>query len=339
MTLGERIKNRRVELGLSVDLVAEKLNKNRATIYRYESDDIDNLPTTVLEPLAQILQTTPAYLMGWKDEVITQTTRDMLLQLKRIPIIKWNEAGKDDFTDDDIEGWVLASVPRGGDYFGLRVMDDSMDDSGISPGDLVVVQRNSEPNNDAIVVAEDPKSKNVVLRYLRHEQSKDNHYWYLEPANSEYEGVAVYSNTKFFGVLVDIHKQAKIFEQNDNLIEMIRQTIQQNDLKYHDIEEDSRSLLADLILKVKELKYFIRTSNASKEELNTAEFIIKALNIGINRLKYTEANTDNPKDDQLLEEQNLITMWRKLPRDEQMKFLGRLEGAAERYLAVQDKES
>lgn len=65
MTIGNRIKNRRKELNLSVDELAEKLNKNRATIYRYENDEIENLPITILEPLAEILNTTPAYLMGW----------------------------------------------------------------------------------------------------------------------------------------------------------------------------------------------------------------------------------------------------------------------------------
>jgi transcriptional regulator with XRE-family HTH domain len=65
MTTGERIKQRRLELKLSVDEVANRLGKNRATIYRYESDDIENLPTTVLEPLSIILDTTPAQLMGW----------------------------------------------------------------------------------------------------------------------------------------------------------------------------------------------------------------------------------------------------------------------------------
>jgi transcriptional regulator with XRE-family HTH domain len=60
MTIGERIKNRRTELGLSVDFVAAKLNKNRATIYRYESDEIENLPITILEPLAVILQSSRA---------------------------------------------------------------------------------------------------------------------------------------------------------------------------------------------------------------------------------------------------------------------------------------
>lgn len=68
MRIGERIKQRRVELGLSVDEVAASLNKNRATIYRYESDYIKDLPITVLEPLADVLETTPADLMGWNDD-------------------------------------------------------------------------------------------------------------------------------------------------------------------------------------------------------------------------------------------------------------------------------
>ena len=68
MTIGQRIKKRRLELKLSVDELAEKLGKNRATVYRYEKDDIKDMPITVLEPLAKVLETTPADLMGWKDD-------------------------------------------------------------------------------------------------------------------------------------------------------------------------------------------------------------------------------------------------------------------------------
>lgn len=67
MRIGERIKQRRLELGYTADALAKLLNKNRATIYRYENGDIENMPIDVLEPLAKALNTTPAYLMGWKD--------------------------------------------------------------------------------------------------------------------------------------------------------------------------------------------------------------------------------------------------------------------------------
>ncbi|GEM_PF-1144071 len=71
-TIGARIKDKRKELDLSVDEVAEKINKNRATIYRYENDEIENLPITVLEPLAEVLNTTPAYLMGWQEKDVDE---------------------------------------------------------------------------------------------------------------------------------------------------------------------------------------------------------------------------------------------------------------------------
>lgn len=67
MTIGERIKRRRLQLGMSVDELADELGKNRATVYRYEKDEIRDMPTTVLEPLAKALRTTPADLMGWED--------------------------------------------------------------------------------------------------------------------------------------------------------------------------------------------------------------------------------------------------------------------------------
>lgn len=69
MNIGDRIKNRRIELGISVDELASKVGKNRATIYRYENNEIENLPLSTLEPLAVALETTPASLMGWDDKI------------------------------------------------------------------------------------------------------------------------------------------------------------------------------------------------------------------------------------------------------------------------------
>ena len=67
-TIGNRIRAQRIKLGLSVDDLADKLGKNRATIYRYESDEIENFPVTIIKPLATILEVSPAYLMGWADK-------------------------------------------------------------------------------------------------------------------------------------------------------------------------------------------------------------------------------------------------------------------------------
>lgn len=68
MEIYERIKQRRKEIGLSAETVAEKLGVSPATIYRYEKNDIKKFPTDILEPLAKILRTTPAYLL-WEPKI------------------------------------------------------------------------------------------------------------------------------------------------------------------------------------------------------------------------------------------------------------------------------
>ena len=67
MTIADRIRNRRLELGLSVDDLANRLQKNRATVYRYESNQIKSYSPDVMESLAKALDTTPAYFYGFDD--------------------------------------------------------------------------------------------------------------------------------------------------------------------------------------------------------------------------------------------------------------------------------
>lgn len=65
MTTGEKIRTRRKELGMSVDELAQRVGKNRATIYRYESDAIE-MPASMLQPLADALSISPDELMSWE---------------------------------------------------------------------------------------------------------------------------------------------------------------------------------------------------------------------------------------------------------------------------------
>lgn len=98
MNVGERIKQRRKDLHMSVDELAKQLGKNRATIYRYEKGDIHNLPIDILEPLAIALNTTPQYLMGWID------TPELLVapKKKQKQLIRWNAEFKPGiFTDEE----------------------------------------------------------------------------------------------------------------------------------------------------------------------------------------------------------------------------------------------
>lgn len=76
MTVGQRIKQRRKELGMSADRLGEAIGKNRATVFRYENGDIEKMPLDVVEYIAEALYTTPQYLMGWEDNEEKATTEN-----------------------------------------------------------------------------------------------------------------------------------------------------------------------------------------------------------------------------------------------------------------------
>lgn len=170
MTVGERIKQRRLELHMSVDEVAAKLGKNRATVYRYESNDIENLPTSVLEPLAKVLETTPADLMGWQGktkEIVISS--DVKKGVRKVIDNAMSEAGLAYSKIIPVYSRVAAGIPleasgeivdaeeipialaRTGDYFGLRVQGDSMEPK-ISNGDTVIVRKQEDAESGELVV-------------------------------------------------------------------------------------------------------------------------------------------------------------------------------------------
>ena len=83
MKIGQRIKERRKELGIGADQLASKLGKSRATLYRYENGDIENMPLDILEPIAEALRTTPQYLMGWeKEQKKNDIQTDIVLRMR-----------------------------------------------------------------------------------------------------------------------------------------------------------------------------------------------------------------------------------------------------------------
>lgn len=86
MTIGQRIQARRKELKMSADELGKRIGKDRSTVYRYEKGDIENLPWDVLEPIANALETTQQYLMGWeKIEKKADTISDVVLRMKTDP--------------------------------------------------------------------------------------------------------------------------------------------------------------------------------------------------------------------------------------------------------------
>ena len=68
MSLKENIKSRRLELNLTLEEVSKKLSISKPTLQRYESGVISNIPSDKIERLAEILETSPVFLMGWDEK-------------------------------------------------------------------------------------------------------------------------------------------------------------------------------------------------------------------------------------------------------------------------------
>lgn len=145
MTVGQRVKQKRVDLGLSVDDLALILGKNRATIYRYESDEIENLPITIIEPLAKALHCTPAYLMGWNDNSQGKGVK--------IPVLGKVAAGIPIEAVEDIIDYeeISFEMAMAGEYFALQINGDSMMPR-MQHGDVVIVRKQSSVDSGETAV-------------------------------------------------------------------------------------------------------------------------------------------------------------------------------------------
>lgn len=186
MTIGERIYKRRTELKLSVEDIAKKLNKNRATIYRYENNEIENLPASVLNSLADILKTTPAFLMGWEDNIngVKQITD---YHITKLPIIGTITAGYDGIAcEEDLGELEVLDIALNGyaaeECFVLKITGDSMYPLFLD-NDLVLVHKQNHIDSGTIAVVlyngDEATVKKVV--YKQGENWLD-----LVPINPEY---------------------------------------------------------------------------------------------------------------------------------------------------------
>ena len=160
MTVGERIKKRRKQLKLTADDVAVKIGKNRATVYRYESDEVEGLALDTILNLAKALNTDPAYLMGWSDEEPTNLITEYDYYNTNISAgLPINIDGITHCETISIPDAVMGKHAGNKDTFILRVNGDSMNKI-IPDGSLIAVKPTSLEtlkNGDMVVFSEEHK--------------------------------------------------------------------------------------------------------------------------------------------------------------------------------------
>ncbi len=66
--VGERVKERRTELNLTMPELGKRIGVNKSTIQRYEANGVDPTRTMIINGLAEALLTTPEWLTGLSED-------------------------------------------------------------------------------------------------------------------------------------------------------------------------------------------------------------------------------------------------------------------------------
>lgn len=163
VTIGNRIRNRREELGLSQDELAKRLGyKSRSSINKIELDQ-RNLTQSKIKSLADALETTPAYIMGWNEENRYSSVEEpriiqslFPIEVKRFPLLGNVACGTPIFADEEKELYVEAGANIPADFC-LKAKGDSMIGARICDGDIVFIHQQEmvEDGEIAVVLIED----------------------------------------------------------------------------------------------------------------------------------------------------------------------------------------
>lgn len=106
-------------------------------------------------------------------------------KMDKIPLYGSVAAGEPIFASDNVQGYVTFQKNKTGHHvhFALKVKGDSMIDSGIYDGDIVIVRKQESADSGEIVIA--LLDDEATVKTLR----KSNISAYLEASNSKYKAI------------------------------------------------------------------------------------------------------------------------------------------------------
>lgn len=145
MEMNRRIKERRLALNLTQEELAQRLGLQKSAIAKYESGRVENIKRSVLAKMAEILECSPTYLMGWDDEQPFAPSYSNIfpLQRTRFPLLGPIACGEPIFCNEDRESYVEAGTDIHADFC-LKARGDSMTGARIMDGDIVFIQKDAE---------------------------------------------------------------------------------------------------------------------------------------------------------------------------------------------------
>lgn len=151
MNTNNKLKERRLELGLTLEEVGNIVGVGKSTVRKWETGAIENMKRDKIALLAKALKVSPAFIMDWE--------KDFDIEIKpqkkgvRIPVLGYVAAGVPIEAIEDIIDWeeIPEDMAIRGKYFGLSIKGHSMEPR-ICPGDVVIVRQQPDIENGELAI-------------------------------------------------------------------------------------------------------------------------------------------------------------------------------------------
>ncbi len=173
----------------STSEIAEALDSSKATVYRYLMAMNEN-----------------GMIQYDGKEIVTGKTSKARNEMASIPLVGAISCGIPLLEEEHIEEYVSlpTSIFGRGEFFLLKANGDSMIESGIDHGDLVLIRRQSEAKEGQIVVAL-VNNENTLKRYF---VDRENNCIRLHPENRKMKDIIVDNKNSCMiqGVAVNVIK-------------------------------------------------------------------------------------------------------------------------------------
>ena len=171
MNMGDIIKKKRIEAGLTQEELAEKLGPQKSAIAKYENGRVENIKRSTIKKMSDILKCNPSYLMGLDEPTPS----------RRIPVYGKVAAGIPIEAVENIIDFEDIPSTWDGEYAALKVKGDSMSPR-IEDGDVIICRVTNDAESGDIVVALINGQDATVKKLIKNPDGI-----VLQPLNPSYE--------------------------------------------------------------------------------------------------------------------------------------------------------
>lgn len=163
MNIGDIMRVRRQELGLTLEEVGNYVGVGKSTVRKWEHGDIENMKRDKIALLSKILKLSPLTFITGEVEYGTPDNIIPLPKMKKIPLLGTIACGKPILAAENIEALINADENLNAD-FALRCKGDSMINARIFDGDIVYIREQPYVEDGeiaAVLIGEEATLKRV----------------------------------------------------------------------------------------------------------------------------------------------------------------------------------